>query len=680
MDTKTIFWVYRMTLIKILLFQLVFILFLVSPVHGSQFENQDSYHQWLRDYGAMDIYAMSIKEREAGPLGQLEYAEALISMGDSKTAVSVLRSIDISQSPELEGKVHWLMHRALRQLENFDQSILAVLESSKHLGSEATAQLMKKEPGLRALWNNVWKKWYFQTLTPGTTNEGRRLIMEQSALLAKLAWPDDNLWSTLSIPLVDVEQNLPAGNDHIQISRALAMWSIGHWAQAEKAIAGIDNPEVKVFFENMGNFLRNPASGSWVNNTEVGKSLSFFAVYSDHIMNYAVDNFQLSSPGLGSWNHFLGQIKDLSITDALYLIRKELASALLAEEVRGQLEALQFIYELQLGSYEGSFESWQKSLTKSSDLPFTLFLAAALVYQDISWLEQLPEARYPFFKEILNAAGFNPDSEHMADFWTYKVDEIDSLYKNYPLDYAVNFMFFKKSFQDRQDQAAALNLAFLFPHSETGQYAFLFLARHAYKEGNKSLAWRYLQNISQDFAQGERQLEILEAKAGILMDMGQEDDSLATYQTILDKDPNRLSYERRLRLALLAQEKNQWERAQKMLEAIWTERDNTSTEIQAEVLFWLGEGAQLKGNIDKALDYYLRLSWQYPQENIWAVTAMYRAGLIYEQRGMLDTAKNLFQTVLKNSDTKSQKEAAQQRLSSIESRMGSPASGDTYLF
>ncbi|MFN2343212.1 MAG: tetratricopeptide repeat protein, partial [Desulfonatronovibrio sp.] len=598
-----------MILFKFLLFQLVFLLFLSFPVHGSQIENQDSYHQWLRDYGAMDIYAMSVKERESGPDGQLEYAEALISMGNPETAVSVLRSIDVSQSPELEGKVHWVMHRALRQLENFDQSILAVLEASKYLRSETIAELMKNEPGLRTFWSNVWKKWYFQTLTPGITNEGRRVIMEDSALLAKTAWPDDSLWSTLSIPLADSEQSLPAGNDHIQISRALAMWSIGHWTQAEKAITGIDSPEVKVFFENLSNFLRDPDSTNWDKNLESGKSRSFYAVYSDHIMNYAVENFQLSSPGLGSWDQFLEQIKGLSITGALDLIRKELASALLAQEVRGQLEALQFIYELQLSSYEISFDSWHKSLDKSSDLPFTLFLAAALVHQDISWLEQLPEARYPFFKEILNAAGYNPDSEHMADFWAFKADEIDAQYKEYPLDYAVNFMFFDKSFQDSQDQTAARNLAFLFPHSERGQYAFLYLARHAYKEGNKSLAWRYLQNISQDFAQGERQLEILEAKAGILMDMGQEDDSLETYQTILDKDPGRISYERRLRLALLAQEKKQWDTAQKMLEAIWTERDNVPTEIQAEVLFWLGEGAQLNGNIDEALDYYLRLSW-----------------------------------------------------------------------
>lgn len=671
---------YKMNLIKIFLFQLFLLLLLVFPVHGSQIENQDSYHQWLKDYGAMDIYAISVKERESGPDGQLEYAEALISMGDAETAVSVLRSIDIKQSPELEGKVHWLMHRALRQLENFDESILAVLEASKHLGSETTARLMKNEPGLRTLWSNVWKKWYFLTLTPEITNKGRKRIMEESALLAKSAWPEDNLWSTVSIPLADAEQDPPSGNDHIQISRALAMWSIEHWTQADEALAEINNNGVRYFFENLSKFLRNPDSKNWEKSPESGKGRYFFAVYSDHIMNYALDNFQLSSPGPGSWNYFLEQIKDLSIEDALDLIRKEQASALLAEEVRGQLEALQFIYELQLSSYDNSFESLRKSLAKSPDLPFTLFLAATLVYQDVTWLEQLPEARYPFLKEILNAAGFNPDPGHMAGFWENGTDSADTVYKKFPLDYAGNFMFFDQLFQESQDQAAAANLAFLFPHSERGQYAFLFLARHAYKEGNKSLAWRYLQNISQEFAQGDRQLEILEAKAGILMDMGQEDDSLATYQAILDKDPGRLSYERRLRLALLAQEKNQWERAQKMLEAIWTERDNVSTEIQAEVLFWLGEGAQLKGNIDKALDYYLRLSWQYPQENIWAVTAMYRAGLIYEQREMFDTAKNLFQTVLKNADTDSQKEAAQQRLNSIESRMSSPASSDSYLF
>ena len=65
---------------------------------------------------------------------------------------------------------------------------------------------------------------------------------------------------------------------------------------------------------------------------------------------------------------------------------------------------------------------------------------------------------------------------------------------------------------------------------------------------------------------------------------------------------------------------------------------------------------------------YLRLGWKYPKENMWAVTALYRAGLIYEQQGKSAAAKKLYQTVLENSGRESQKKAAKQRIKAIESK------------
>ena len=70
----------------------------------------------------------------------------------------------------------------------------------------------------------------------------------------------------------------------------------------------------------------------------------------------------------------------------------------------------------------------------------------------------------------------------------------------------------------------------------------------------------------------------------------------------------------------------------------------------------------------EALETYLRLGWKYPKENMWAVTALYRAGLIYEQQGKSAAAKKLYQTVLENSGRESQKKAAKQRIKAIESK------------
>ncbi len=651
-----------------------------APASASDARGQDSYHEWLKRYGALDIYAMRVKDDEAGPAGQLDYADALISLDNPEEALSFLRTVRTGDVPELEGRKHWIRHRALRKLGRFDEAVLAVIETSGYLGAEETSRLMNNEPGLDILWSNVWKTWFFYSLSPEFIKEGRRMIMDQSVLLARAAWPDRNLWETVDIPL---SIYTPAASrpttDHIQAARALALWSIANWELADRALARMENPDIRSFLENFGRFLESSDLNSWQSNLKTLKSAGFADVYATHLHEFGLQHFMLSSPMVGSWEPFLERIRGLDPKSALDLIQQELASALLSDEVRGKLEALAFIYELQDGPYRLALDSWREAMNNSPDLPYTLYLAVSLLKQDLRPLDGLPASRYPFLREVLNAAGLNRDSRYLADFWKHEQQEIGRLYALYPLDYSVNFLYFNKSFQADQNQAAARNMAFLFPHSEPGQSAYLTMAQHAYKDGNKALAWRYLQNISEEFAQGPRQLDLLEAKAGILMDMGREEESLSTYQVILKKSPQRISPERRLRLALLAQEKNRWHLAQDMLEALWEDRSALPDPVKAEVLFWLGEGAQHQGDMDVALDYYLRLSWQFPEQNIWAVTAMYRAGLIYEQRGIMDTARNLFQTVMRNADTKGQKEAARQRLDAIESRMGA-SERDAFLF
>ncbi len=663
------------------LFVFIFLISMSLPAFCSELENQESFHEWLKQYGAMDVYAKSIKERVSGPQAQLDYADALISLNNPQEALAALNNIKEVDDPRIKGRKSWIKHKALRQMEQFDESVLAVIEASGFMGMQKTAQLMKAEPGLDTLWSNVWKRWFFNTLSIDRINEGRRMIMEQSVILARSAWPDKKIWSTIEIPLTSAEsiQSRPSA-DQLRIARSLALWSIANWDLADASLSEISDPDLQSFFENFAVFLKTSDLGTWTPNPKTSKSSGFIYAYSDHLQKYALNDFKLSSPETGSWESFLVQIKQLAPGQALEMIKQELSSALLPAEVRGRLQALAFIYELQKQEPSKALVSWDKALSNSPELPFTLYLAASILKQDYSPMTSLPSSRYVFLKEILNVSGLNPDPKHLSDFWETDKNDINGLYSDFPLDYAVNFLFFNESFQTEQDQAAAENIAFLFPYSETGQSAYLSLAQHAYEQGNKTLAWKYLQNISQEFARGPRQLDLLEAKAGILMDMGREEESLTTYQVILEKSPQRLIPERRLKLALLAQEKNRWNLAQDMLADLWQEREELDESIQAEILFWLGEGAQHREDMQEALDYYLRLAWQFPGQNIWAVTAMYRAGLIYEQRGFLDTARNLFQTVLKNADRDSQKEAAQQRLDAIESRMGSDTANDAYLF
>jgi len=91
---------------------------------------------------------------------------------------------------------------------------------------------------------------------------------------------------------------------------------------------------------------------------------------------------------------------------------------------------------------------------------------------------------------------------------------------------------------------------------------------------------------------------------------------------------------------------------------------------QAEILFWLGEGEHSLRNYDAALDYYLRLAYQYPQEPMWPTVAMYRSAMIYEIKGNFETAKKLLRQVIATADTKEAQEAAKNRLSALETKSG----------
>lgn len=161
----------------------------------------------------------------------------------------------------------------------------------------------------------------------------------------------------------------------------------------------------------------------------------------------------------------------------------------------------------------------------------------------------------------------------------------------------------------------------------------------------------------------------LDIKTRIELDSGRQGAALKTYQQMV-KTGEPVPVMTRLRMALLFQQKKNYEAAKTELLAMWDQRASMTTALQAETLFWLGEGEHAMRNTDKALDYYLKLAWQYPQENIWALTAMYRASLIYEKRGKYETAKKLLGTVVRNAARKEQREAAKARIDAIDKKMG----------
>ena len=107
-------------------------------------------------------------------------------------------------------------------------------------------------------------------------------------------------------------------------------------------------------------------------------------------------------------------------------------------------------------------------------------------------------------------------------------------------------------------------------------------------------------------------------------------------------------------------------------QTFWIKCAGSANHMQAEILFWLGEGEHSLRNYDAALDYYLRLAYQYPKEPMWPTVALYRSAMIYEIKGNYETAKKLLKTVIATADTKEAQEAAKNRLTALEAKSGKP--------
>ncbi|MBA4358014.1 MAG: hypothetical protein C0405_09860, partial [Desulfovibrio sp.] len=130
----------------------------------------------------------------------------------------------------------------------------------------------------------------------------------------------------------------------------------------------------------------------------------------------------------------------------------------------------------------------------------------------------------------------------------------------------------------------------------------------------------------------------------------------------------------RLDMATFLQLKNDFEGGRQQLLLLWEQRESLPRPLQAEILFWLGEGEHSLRNYDAALDYYLRLAYQYAKEPMWPTVAMYRSAMIYELKGNFEPAKKFLNAVMATADTKEAREAARNRLNALEAKSGKPTS------
>ncbi|NCC23570.1 MAG: hypothetical protein EOM25_00020 [Deltaproteobacteria bacterium] len=644
------------------------------------------FSSWLRDLDAWDAFAREMARQNPTQETVLSQAEALIFSDNPEEALGLLNAFGHFDGT-LEGRRLWLKGRAQRQLGLFPEAVLDFAEACSSLDPTQALKSLREEPRLETLWDMVWTRWFWDLWKNPNQDivQARHGILDRTLSLANQAWPNSRRWQAIAqiwaLKPLSFEQDDHAGissapsGERVLLVRALAAWSVGFWSVGHKAVEGLSNADQRNFWFRFGEYLKNGAEETSI-QAEAAPSmeLSFWEVYRPQLRNMASGGWALSGPNTLSWPHFLARLSELSPGQALQAVRKEKESSLLDEGIRSSLSDLEIVFRVLDGDLSVFVDS---NTTASHPWDHSLCLALSRILAKNTFPDTFADTDQKLLiLSLANAGGVLASPSIQAPFWT-----VSEQAKSWPLDPLLLYTDLAESLQSPEGkQASAAMLAFLYSRSVAGQRGFLVLAQEAHGQGRIALAWKYVREIDeQDIGPGWGNAYLL-ARAGLEMEQGMEAESLQTYKSILEITPESVTVARRLKLALLAQRLGQWTWAQDMLEKIWSERDGLPRDLQAETLFWMGEGAQYLGNEDQALDYYLILGWKFPEQNIWALTALYRAGLIYENQGRFTAASRLFSRVAKNADRKSQKEAAEQRVKALEKKTGQAAKGTVPLF
>lgn len=143
---------------------------------------------------------------------------------------------------------------------------------------------------------------------------------------------------------------------------------------------------------------------------------------------------------------------------------------------------------------------------------------------------------------------------------------------------------------------------------------------------------------------------------------------LESYRKFLDYYPliEGLDGER-LKAALAFQNHKDYEQAIKSMRELI--RISSDVKIKAEAQYWVGDCYQQSGDFDRAIVEYLKVTYLYPEESMWALTARYMAAQSYQELGAYDKAIKLFKKVALESGDKRKSEYARKRVEELSRKL-----------
>ena len=112
----------------------------------------------------------------------------------------------------------------------------------------------------------------------------------------------------------------------------------------------------------------------------------------------------------------------------------------------------------------------------------------------------------------------------------------------------------------------------------------------------------------------------------------------------------------RLKAGLTFQQHKDYDQAIKSMRETIALADEAK--VKAEAQYWIGESFQGQGDLTQAIVEFLKVTYLYPGEGMWALTAKYMAAQAYQELGQYENAIKLFQKVARESGDKRKREYA----------------------
>ena len=150
--------------------------------------------------------------------------------------------------------------------------------------------------------------------------------------------------------------------------------------------------------------------------------------------------------------------------------------------------------------------------------------------------------------------------------------------------------------------------------------------------------------------------------------------SLTAFKGLVHTFPNidGLAHEK-LKAGLALQQLKAYDLAIKVFTQLIARSDDSR--INAEAQYWIGESYQYKGDIERAIVEYLKVTYLYPSEGMWGLTSKYMAAQAYQESGDYKSAITLYKKVARDSQDKRKREFAKKRIEDLESRVEKNQSG-----